>query len=141
MPVKKAITQIKAPAARKQKGGAAIIAGLAVMIACVPAGIYFILGKLFELFNFGMPFGSTQHIIAGIAAIAIIVIIGIWGNRIISALHKIALLIIFIAIPFGAYFIISRALLGTSQYSKEWGIAFGIVIFILVTAVFKKATD
>lgn len=123
------------------KNNAAIIASTTMMILAFPIGTYTLLGWILTLAKTGIGFGSTQHITISAICIAIITILGLFGARKINTLHKLALLAIFILIPFGFYKIIKTILFEYNTYYNEIAIAFGIVFFFMIILVFKRNTD
>ncbi len=119
----------------------AVISSTIMMIVAYPIGTYAIIGWILTLAQTGIIFGSQEHILLSAAAVILIALLGLFGSNAVNALHKLALLAIFISIPFGFYKIIKTILFGQTNYHNEIAIAFGIIFFLMIILVFKRNTD
>jgi hypothetical protein len=119
----------------------AIISSTIMMVFAYPIGIYTITGWILTLGKTAITFGSSEHIFISAGAVIIIALLGLFGAKAVGVLHKLALLAIFISIPFGFYKIIKTILFGYSNYYNEIAIAFGIIFFLMIILVFKRNTD
>ncbi len=121
---------------RNFKREAAIIAGAVIMILSVPMGVNF-----FFLILFTQKEQLMLNISGTIIATGLIALFGLFGARISTKLHKLALVLLFVAMPFGIFHILLRGASIVYKQNIVYSAILAIILFAALIIGFKKNTE